>query len=493
MDLDQFSKEAVEKRKSMASDPHRPQYHFQSPSNWVNDAHPIYWNGEYHMFYLYNPYGVTHGIVHWAHAVSEDLVHWRDLPIAMSPDTVYDNEGVRSGNVFIDDDGIPTAIYTGTGLAMGPGWRGRKRQAIRQYGLMAKSTDGMVTWKKHSKPIMDEPPYPGTRTHHDAQIWKDDDTWYQLVGGSYRGNGAALLHSSQNLEDWKYVGRVFTGENGDYGDHWELPYLLPFGSKHVMIIGIGVVPYFVGTYDSATHTFTPEYEGILDYGIEFYAPNPHMTDDKGVNGSERRLMVGWICEPNESPAPSNGWNGMFSIPRVVTLLPDNTLGFEPVPELQSLRKNHREFHNVSISETPNAELNNIYGDSLEIKARFEIPADAGTKVGFKLRKSVDGREETRIIYDMTTESLIFDPLDSSLLTGHERMLQYAPLPLKENRLLDLHIFLDHSVIEIYANKTVCLTGRTYPSLQDSLKVEVFSDCEEATLQEMKVWDLSSIW
>ena len=68
MDLDQFSKEAVEKRKSMASDAHRPQYHFQSPSNWVNDAHPIYWNGEYHMFYLYNPYGVTHGIVHWAHA-----------------------------------------------------------------------------------------------------------------------------------------------------------------------------------------------------------------------------------------------------------------------------------------------------------------------------------------------------------------------------------------------------------------------------------------
>ena len=110
-----------------------------------------------------------------------------------------------------------------------------------------------------------------------------------------------------------------------------------------------------------------------------------------------------------------------------------------------------------------------------------------------MRKSVDGREETRIIYDMTTESLIFDPLDSSLLTGHERMLQYAPLPLKENRLLDLHIFLDHSVIEIYANKTVCLTGRTYPSLQDSLKVEVFSDCEEATLQEMEVWDLSSIW
>ena len=73
------------------------------------------------------------------------------------------------------------------------------------------------------------------------------------------------------------------------------------------------------------------------------------------------------------------------------------------------------------------------------------------------------------------------------------MLQYAPLQLKENRLLDLHIFLDHSVIEIYANKTVCLTGRTYPSLQDSLKVEVFSDCEEATLQEMEVWDLSSIW
>ena len=105
--------------------------------------------------------------------------------------------------------------------------------------------------------------------------------------------------------------------------------------------------------------------------------------------------------------------------------------------MQTLRKNHREFHNVSISETPNAELNNVCGDSLEIKARFEIPDRASTRIGLRLRKSGDGREETRIVYDNSVESLIFDPLDSSLLLGHERLVQQASLSLKGDRLLDI--------------------------------------------------------
>ena len=183
MDLERHAQEMMAVRRQMAGDPHRPQYHFQSPSNWVNDAHPIYWEGRYHMFYLYNPYGSTHGIVHWAHAVSDDLVHWTDLPIAMYPDTPYDKEGVRSGNVFIDDDGVPTAIYTGS--------NGATPNPVReQFGMLARSTDGMLTWSKHPVPVIPEPPYLGTPAHHDAQIWKDGDTWYQLVGGSYEGNGA---------------------------------------------------------------------------------------------------------------------------------------------------------------------------------------------------------------------------------------------------------------------------------------------------------------
>jgi beta-fructofuranosidase len=487
MDPARYAEEMMAVRREMAGDPHRPQYHFQSPSNWVNDAHPIYWEGRYHMFYLYNPYGVTHGIVHWAHAVSDDLVHWTDWPIAMYPDTPYDKEGVRSGNVFINDDGVPTAIYTGSnGVTPNP--------VREQFGMLATSTDGMLTWQKHPVPVIPEPPYPGTPAHHDAQIWKDGDTWYQLVGGSYEGNGAAVLHSSKDLLQWSYAGRIFTGEDGKRGVFWELPYLLPYGRKDVMIIGIHPVPYFVGSYDKERREFTPEKEGVLDYGTKiYYAPNPHMVDDKGEGGSERRIMIGWVREVEGSPAPGSGWNGMFSIPRIVTLLPDDNLAFDPAPELEVLRRDHRRFEEVPLDGTSTGMLEGVRGDSLEIRAEFHVDGGANAPLGLKLRRSPGGEEETRLFYDPVSERLVLDPLRSSRLPGPDRPLHEGPLALGPDGTLTLRVFLDHSVIEVYANRTACITGRIYPSRSDSLGVDVFAGSGGVRLRSLDTWQMASIW
>ncbi len=342
--------------------------------------------------------------------------------------------------------------------------------------------------------MIPEPPYPGTDTHHDAQIWKDGDTWYQLIGGSYQSNGAAQLHSSKDLYEWEYVGRIFTGEDGKLGVAWELPYLLPYGRKDVMMIGIHPMPYFVGTYDKEKHLFTPEKKGILDYGTKiYYAANPHMVDDKGEGGTERRLMIGWVREVDGSPAPANGWNGMFSIPRIVTLLDDDTLGFEPVPELQILRCDHHHFDNTDLSASSAELLDGVRGDSLEILAEFEVPSNASAAFGLKLRRSPRGEEETRVVYDPAGERLIVDPLDCSRLLGPDRPLHEGPLSLGPDRLLRLHVFLDHSVIEVYANKRVCITNRIYPSRSDSLGIDLFAKGEGVRLRSMDTWQLASIW
>ena len=107
------------RRRELAADPHRPAYHYLAPANWMNDPNgTLFWRGRYHLFYQYNPYGAYHGgasgTMHWGHAVSKDLVHWDDLPIALAPEPGSpDRDGCYSGAAFIDRAGVPTAIYHG--------------------------------------------------------------------------------------------------------------------------------------------------------------------------------------------------------------------------------------------------------------------------------------------------------------------------------------------------------------------------------------------
>src|SRR5215210_4631866 len=101
-------------RKQLAADPHRPRYHFLPPSNWLNDPSGlIQWRGQYHLFYQFNPNGAFSATKHWGHAVSSDLVHWSDLPIALTPmPGTADEDGCYSGCAVVNR-GVPTLAYTG--------------------------------------------------------------------------------------------------------------------------------------------------------------------------------------------------------------------------------------------------------------------------------------------------------------------------------------------------------------------------------------------
>ena len=384
-----------------------------------------------------------------------------------------------SGNCVIDDDGVPTFIYTGRGS------EGRSTAT----GILARSYDGMLTWEK--KLIMDQPPYPGTPVHWDAQIWKDGDTWYQLIGGTYEGSGAAVLWSSPDLENWTYRNRIHSTDK--YGYFWELPYLLRFGEKHVLIFGIfgagGLGRYWVGNYDKETLTFTPDDEDarVVDASRHFYAPNVHLADNRGPGGSERRLMFGWV-RGEKSPTPDVPyWQGNHSLPRVLTLEGDRLVQ-KPIPEVQALRYDHRRLEDHVIASGAPQVLRDFTGDALEIQATFDPQNAMPKRFGVRLSTSRDNRERVSIYYEPATRQF------GIAVTGEQGDVsdEISDVVTFENdQPVKLHIFLDRSVVEVFAGGQV-LTRRVYvdPANQG---VDVFSEGGMVKLEALDLWRLKSIW
>ena len=321
----------IEQRKALANDPHRPQYHFLPPTNWMNDPHGlIQWQGQYHLFYQYNPERPYHDNIHWGHAVSNDLVHWQDLPPALVPNAdEHDGDGCWSG-CAINNNGVPTLFYTGV---------------YPQVQNMATSADGLQTWQKYpGNPIIPQPPEEFiTRCGEhirDPFIWQEEDAWYMLLGSKLEEvGGMILLYRSHNLIDWEYlhplmVGDIHQKEPIWMGTMWECPNLLNFGEKRVLFLSTQATPtdhlypvYFTGTYQN--NHFTPEKQSILAHGGYFYAPQA-MKDENG-----RFLLWGWIKEGRSQRVSEwAGWSGVQSLPLEMTLQADGALCLNPAAELQ---------------------------------------------------------------------------------------------------------------------------------------------------------------
>ena len=465
----------------------RPGYHFLPPANWLNDPNGLmHWKGEYHLFYQYNPGGPIHGNIHWGHAVSTDLVHWTHLPIALAPTPgSVDEDGCWSG-CAIDDQGVPTLIYTGL--------RGGE-----QRPCLATSSDDLRTWQKCAdNPIIPAPPADleviGFRDH---SLWKEGDTWYQVIGSGIKGvGGTALLYRSSNLRQWEYLHPLCVGDKDQttpvwLGSMWECPDFFALGDKHVLITSIWheeqlhYTVYQAGRY--AAHHFTPETVEKLDYGDNyFYAPQT-VRDAQG-----RRLIWGWIQEGRSKPAQiAAGWSGVMSLPRVLSLGTDSRVRQEPAPELQALRRAHRQVPALVLPPGQDQVLEGMCGDMLEIVAEFE-PGDA-RQVGLKVRCSPDGAEETFIYYDVATQQLAVDRGRASLDPQTERSIRQGTVLLGPGEPLKLHIFLDRSVVEVFANGGRCLTNRVYPARADSLGAVAVAQGGTARLTSLESWEMASIW
>jgi beta-fructofuranosidase len=464
-------------RQRLAHDPQRPSYHFLPPSNWMNDPNGIsQWDGQYHLFYQYNPLAARWGAIHWGHAVSDDLVHWADLPIALSPTPGGpDADGCWSGCIF-DNGGVPTMLYTGL--------RDRK-----QRPCLATSDDGLLTWHKYpANPVIADPPTAVDQgDFRDHCVWQEDGIWYQVIGGKIDGvGGAALLYRSRDLIEWEYLNPLCVGDQAETGTIWECPDFFRLGDKHVLLISpipLRKTLYLIGTY--ADHRFTSERAGILDAGGHYYAPQS-MRDAQG-----RRLIWGWVWEGRDEPAQlAAGWAGVMSLPRVLTLLPDGMLGSAPAPELELLRERHWSWRDLQLAPGAPHMLAGLQSAALEISAEF-APNHA-TAFGIDVRCSADGSERTRIIYDRVRQQLEIDRSQSSANAADQHDVHSDTLALHDGEALTLRVFVDHSVIEVFANGRLCLTSRVYPSAT-SLGVALFAQGGGVDVPAIDAWNMRSIW
>jgi beta-fructofuranosidase len=471
----------------VATDLHRPCYHFLPPSNWLNDPNGlIQWNGEYHMFYQYNPNGPFHGTIHWGHAVSADLVHWRHLPIALAPEPgTADEDGCWSG-CAVDDGGVPTLIYSGN-------------RNGAQHACLATSTDGLLTWQKYDgNPIIPAPPPElDLVAFRDHSVWCEDGTWYQLMGAGIEGQGGtALLYRSDDLREWKYLHPLCVGDVHSHtpvwtGAMWECPDFFALGDRHALVISnwdkeqLHYSVAIVGSYRN--HQLIPDVLHKLDYGDRhFYAPQS-FTDAQG-----RRIIFGWIYEGRDVEAQlASSWSGVMSLPRVLSLGLDGHVCMQPAPELATLRAGHTRSAAIVVPAGQTVVVPEIAGDTMELMIELAVAHDGCCDL--VVRRTPDGAEQTRISYDAALGKVIVDRTHSSLDLMTDRNLHVAPLTLGPEEPLRLHIFLDRSVLEVFVNERISITSRIYPTRADSVGVALLAERGDVQLLCLDAWQLRSIW
>jgi len=467
-----------------AVDPYRPQYHFSAISNWINDPNGlIQWNGEYHLFYQYHPDSTEWGPMHWGHAISKDLVHWEHLPIALAPeetDKEGDMSGIFSGSA-VDDNGKLTLIYTdSTDTRANPGETPETQD-------IAISEDGINFKKYEGNPVIDQAPDKSSAGFRDPKVWKDQDgLWKMVVGSGDAGKGNVQLYSSKDLKDWKYEGILFEGD-GTNGAMWECPNFFPLGNKYVLLVSVNETIqstlYFIGEYKD--NKFIAERSGNIDFGPDFYAAQT-FKDDKG-----RIIMIGWMDRwGGTMPTQKTNWAGAMSLPRELFLLPNADLGTRPVKELTKLRsEDNKHISNVEVNPETDNILEGIKGDTLEIVA--EIKVNDAKEFGINLRRSPKGKEQLTVSYDVATEALA---VNRNLAGIGDRGIYTTKVELVDSNTLKLHIYLDRSSVEVFANEGVTAAStRFYPHWKESMGINLFSKGGSIKIRSLDIWELNSAW
>ncbi len=470
------------------ADYYRLKYHIMPPVGLLNDPNGfIHINGEYHLFYQFNPFDTKHASKHWAHVKSKDLINWEDMNIALTPSNWYESHGCYSGSA-VDCEGILTIIYTGNV---------KDKLGNREtYQCLAYSKDGINFEKYENNPVINNQPEGYTRHFRDPKVWKNGDFWYAVIGAqTIKKEGRVLLFKSENLKKWEIVGEV-TGSNmnglGYFGYMWECPDLFNLNYKDVLITcpqgleakgdlynNIYESGYFVGKLNYDTGKMEHGKFTELDRGFEFYAPQT-TVDDKG-----RRILIGWMGLPerDEHPTVEHGWIHTMTIPRVLELK-NEKLYQKPVEEMKLLRKDNTFYYDVVVNNEE-LELENISGDVLELYVEFELnEINEASELGLKMRCSKDNKEYTLLSYNLYNYKCELDRNRSGKGYGGIRK---CDLDFVGN--LRLHIFIDTSSVEIFINEgEEVFTSRIYPK-KDSKGINFFAKGGSVKINKILKWNI----
>lgn len=487
--------------------PWRPQYHFTPPKNFMNDPNgTVFYKGEYHLFYQFNPEGNVWGHMSWGHAISRDMVHWQNFPVALheaageymaySGSAVVDwnNSSGLCKNPDSQDHSCLIAIYTAA-------------YKERQNQHLAFSNDRGRTWTNYSgNPVADL----------DAADFRDPNVfWYApqhkwVMVAVLADERTLLILDSPDLKKW--TKRSTFGPAGDTAGQWECPDLLELpvdGTKEkkwVLIInrnpgapagGTGV-RYLVGQFDGTKFSSeVPDAPALwADWGKDFYATN---TWNDMPAGDGRRVWIGWFSNwQYANTEPTELWRGAQSVPRTLKLhryADGLRLVQTPITELKSLRHEKLRVVDTTVADaTDKIRASGLSGQTYEFECELQ-PAKGG-EIGFRLRKGKD--EETVLGFDSAPSEFFIDRKHSGEVAFSKDFPGRHAAALKKKPTIKLHVFVDRSSVEVFANDGErVLSERIYPHPgSDGIELYENNPTEKGgggKIISLTMWQLDSVW
>ncbi len=469
---------------------YRPQFHFSPAVNWCNDPNGlVYNNGVYHLFYQHNPFGNVWGHMTWGHATSKDLINWKHLPIA-----IPEENGVMifSGTCVVDKNNTSgfgkngkapmVAVYTG------------HIENVNQSQHIAHSLDDGVTWTKYANnPVLDL----HKKDFRDPKIFWHPQKKYWVMALMLPVEHIMQLYASKNLKDWKHLSDF--GPAGDTSGVWECPDLtqvpvegMPGKKKWLLQTSQNAtMQYFVGEFDGVKFTNENPADKIYrpDYGPDYYAAIAYNQLPANVLPTS----IGWVNNWNyANDIPTTPWKSAMALPRTLSVKKENgewILIQKPIAKTSSLRKKLFQSKNETVENKKVLPVK-----SRQFEMELTITPSAAAISGVKI--SVGENNYFEIGYNTAQQLFYIDRSKSGNTSFNEnfkKMHRFEKTISLKNKKLQLHIYFDNSIAEIFVNNgEAVFTAQIFPEANDT-GIELFSSGGKSECSNINLWQMKSVW
>jgi sucrose-6-phosphate hydrolase SacC (GH32 family) len=491
------------------NEPYRPQYHFSPPINFMNDPNGlVYFKGTYHLYYQYNPTQLVAGNQAWGHAVSSDLIHWKNLPIAIPEALTGPLAGqIYTGSAVVDSMNT-SGFFTGhPGQALVAIYT--LNQPTREVQNVAYSLDNGNTYTDYAgNPVLNSPTGDNPNFRDPKVFWYAPTSSWIMSVALPRAH-QVLIYSSPDLKNWTQVSTF--GPAGIDGYQWECPNLFPVPvqgtsqTKWVLMVGVNpgapqggsIDEYFVGNFDGTTFTADDTVGRVMDFGKDFYAAQTYNNDPLG-----RTIVVGWFSNWQYTQVvPTSPWRGIDTLPRVLSVLEDQNqtqtggLLVQTPISLDSLHDQTLFNGSAQVSDGSPLSVPLRGSSSFEFDTTLVAQPISGQ---YQQRLNIDisnsAGETVTVGYDWSQGQVFVDRGQTKGFWNPFFTDKFSAWEANADNSIELHVFVDRSTLEVFVDNgvQVCSTSffmRNGPPTEMHLRAENNS----VTVQNLTAYSLKSIW
>lgn len=466
-------------------DKFRPVYHHTPLYGWMNDANGlVYKDGEYHLYFQYNPYGSVWGNMHWGHSVSRDLVHWAPLPVALARDTM--------GHIFSGSSVVDANNTAGYGAGSIVSFYTSASDKNGQIQCMAHSNDNGFTFTKYEKnPVLT--PFDGLKDFRDPKVfwYAPEEKWVMIVSADKE----MRFYSSKNLKDWTYMSAFGEGY-GVQPSQFECPDMVELpvnGDEHnkkwALIVNINpgclfggsATQYFTGSFDGTRFTCDTKQETVkwLDWGKDHYATVCFS------NTPGRVIAMPWMSNwQYANIVPTQQFRSANALPRELTMYSEGKdvyLAVNPVKELESLRKETKAIPAFTVEAGREVTIDTLFaGNDGAFEIEMSVSVAPAEVSGFRL---MNGKGEHVDIYlDRKAGKLVTDRVHSGIVDFGKNSIPHEK-EAHDNRIANSINYVDDFALATWSP----LSGAADHTLRifvDKCSVEVFLDGGKAAMTNL---------